>query len=127
MAIDGNIWLLFSDGRLLRFLSGEQPQFALTGVPGGLTGPVALAVPQEGNRMYIADPGSARIVEITKEGQFIRQFKAREGDILKNMVDLFLDEASGMFYILTPDQLFGAYVPDPAQTPGATPANTPTS
>lgn len=119
MAIDGHIWLLFSDGRLLKFLSGEQPQFAVTGLRNNFSNPVALAVPQEGNRLYVADPANSRIVELTKDGQFIRQFKAREGDILKEMTDLYLDEASRLFYILTPDQLYTAIVPDEAQ-PAAT-------
>lgn len=111
MAIDGRIWLLYSDGRLLKFLSGDQQSFAWSDLPTPLNNPTALAVSQEGDRLYVADPGNARIIEATKDGKFLRQFKAREGDVLRNVRHLYLDEAKGFFYILTGDQLFKASVP----------------
>ncbi len=113
MAIDGRIWLLYSDGRLLKFLSGDQQPFAWSDLPTPLNNPTALAVSQEGDRLYVADPGNARIVEATKDGKFLRQFKAREGDVLRNVRYLYLDEAKGIFYILTGDQLYKASVPQP--------------
>ncbi|MGE5603311.1 MAG: hypothetical protein ACM30E_09685, partial [Nitrososphaerales archaeon] len=116
MAIDGRIWLLYSDGRLLKFLSGEQQPFAWTGLPTPLNSPTALAVSQEGDRLYVADPGNARIIEATKDGKFLRQFKAREGDVLRNVRHLYLDEAKGFFYLLTGDQLYKASVPQPGTT-----------
>lgn len=111
LAIDGRIWLLYSDGRLLKFLSGEQQPFAWSELPNPLNAPTALAVSQEGDRLYVADPGNARIIEATKDGKFLRQFKAREGDVLRNVRHLYLDEAKGFFYILTGDQLYKASVP----------------
>ncbi len=117
MAIDGHIWLLHSDGRLLKFLSGEQRSFVLDQLPTPLNGPTALALSQEGDRLYVADPGNSRIIEATKDGKFLRQFKAREGTLLSGVRHLFLDESKGMFYILTADELYKASVPQAAQTP----------
>lgn len=116
LAIDGHIWLLHSDGRLLKFLSGEQRPFAWSDLPTPLSKPTALAMSQDGDRLYVADPGNARIIEATKEGKFVRQFRAREGDVLRDIQDLFLDEAKGMFYILTSNQLYKASVPQPGAT-----------
>jgi hypothetical protein len=116
MAIDGRIWLLYSDGRLLKFLSGDQQPFVWTDLPTPLNGPTAVVVSQEGDRLYVADPGNARIIEATKDGKFLRQFKAREGDLLRNVRDLWLDEAKGYFYIITGDQLYKASIPKPGQT-----------
>ena len=116
MAIDGHIWLLHSDGRLLKFLGGEQSPFVWDGLPSPLNGPTAVAVSQEGDRLYVADPGNSRIVEATKDGKFLRQFKAREGTLLSGVQDLFLDESKGMFYILTGDQLYKASIPEATQT-----------
>ncbi len=116
MAIDGRIWLLYTDGRLLKFLSGDQQPFAWADLPNPLNSPIAVAVSQEGDRLYVADPGNARIVEATKDGKFLRQFKAREGDVLRNVRHLYLDEAKGFFYLLTGDQLYKASVPQPGRT-----------
>ena len=116
MAIDGHIWLLHSDGRLLKFLSGDQSPFVWEGLPGPLNSPTAVAVSQEGDRLYVADPGNSRIVEATKDGKFLRQFKAREGTLLSSVQDLFLDESKEMFYILTGDQLYKASIPEATQS-----------
>ena len=114
VAIDGNIWLLFADGRLLKFFGSEQRPFDFQGMPGPLASPTALAVPLAGDVLYVLDAGNGRIVEVTKEGKFLRQFRAADGDYLRQGKDLFLDEALRKFYILTTDQLYVADVPEAA-------------
>jgi hypothetical protein len=114
MAIDGSIWLLFADGRLLKFFGGEQRPFDFQGLPGPLATPTALAVLQEGDQLYVLDAGNGRIVEMTKEGQFLRQFRARDDDFLRKATDMYLDEAAGKFYIVTPTQIYVADVPEAA-------------
>ncbi len=109
--IDGFVWLLFADGRLLKFFGGEQRPFELKGLPDPLSAPTAVVSQLDGDLIYIADAGNGRILEFTKEGQFQRQFRPAQGNQLQNMRDLFLDEAGDKFYILTPDQLFKADVP----------------
>ncbi|MGQ9489472.1 MAG: hypothetical protein ACUVR4_10220 [Anaerolineae bacterium] len=111
MAIDGNIWLLFADGRLLKFFGGEQRSFIWRRLPQPLNGPADIAVPLQGDRLYVADAGNGRIIEATKDGEFLRQFRMRQGDILRNLRSLFLDEAGAMFYILTDDQLYRVDIP----------------
>lgn len=117
MAIDGSIWLLFPDGRLLKFLVGEQQSFGLKYPPGSPKTPVDLAVPLEGERLYLADAGTGRILEFSKAGELLRQFRSREGDMLKDVRSLYLDEAAGALYILTSNQLYKADVPEPAAAP----------
>ncbi|PKO21530.1 MAG: hypothetical protein CVU38_14240 [Chloroflexi bacterium HGW-Chloroflexi-1] len=122
IAIDGHIWLLYADGRLLKFFVGEQQPFELRGLPDNLSAPTAVVVPLEGDRLYVADAGNGRIVELTKDGQFQRQFRPREGgDVLRGMRDLFLDATGSAFYVLTNDALFKANLPKPA-VPTPTPA-----
>jgi len=114
IAIDGNIWLLFPDGRLLKFFGGEQRPFDLQGLPGPLATPTALAVAQEGDQIYILDAGNGRIVEVTKDGQFLRQFRVRDDDFLRQAKDMYLDEAARKFYIVTSNKLYVADVPEAA-------------
>jgi hypothetical protein len=118
VAIDGNIWLLFADGRLLKFFGGEQRPFDFLGLPGPLATPTALAVAQEGDQLYVLDAGNGRIVEFTKDGQFLRQFRVRDDDFLRQAKDMYLDEAARKFYIVTPNRLYVADVPE-AATPAA--------
>jgi hypothetical protein len=73
IAIDGNIWLLYADGRLLKFFGGEQKPFELQGLPSPLSNPAAIAAAAEGDQLYIADTGNGRIIELNKQGQFQRR------------------------------------------------------
>jgi hypothetical protein len=109
--IDGNVWVLFADGRLLKFFGGEQRPFELKGLPDPLSAPTAIVAQPDGDLIYIADAGNGRILECTKDGQFQRQFRPAQGNQLQGMRDLFLDEAGDKFYILTADQLFKADLP----------------
>ncbi len=109
--IDGNVWLLFADGRLLKFFGGEQKAFELKGLPDPLSAPTAIAVRLDGDLIYVADAGNGRILEFTKDGQFQRQFMPAEGNALQGMRDLFLDEAGDKFYIVTSDSIYKADLP----------------
>jgi hypothetical protein len=115
IAIDGSVWLLFPDGRLLKFLVGEEQPFIPKGPPGTPKSPVDVVAPLEGDRLYIADAGTGRILEYTKDGALLRQFRPREGDILKDVRSIYLDEAAGALYILTGNRLYKANLPKPDQ------------
>jgi len=109
--IDGNVWLLFADGRLLKFFAGEQKPFEFIGLPDPLSAPTVIAAQRDGDLIYVADAGNGRILEFTKDGQFQRQFRPAEGNALQGIRDIFLDEAGDKLYILTADRLFKADVP----------------
>jgi hypothetical protein len=118
MAIDGNIWLLFADGRLLKFYMGQHKPFEPKGLPDPLVAPIAVVAPLGADQIYVADAGNSRIVEFSKDGQFLRQFRpGGAGDLLRDMRDLFLDEAGGRFYVLTGDKLYKADFPKPTPAP----------
>jgi len=120
MAIDGNVWILFADGRLLKFFQGKAQPFELSGFPGRLLAPVALVSGlNEGtptDRLYIGDAGGGRIAEFDKGGRFIRQMRPSDPKMLQDMRSLFVDEAEKAFYILTGKGLYKAQIP-PEQGP----------
>lgn len=117
--IDGFVWLLFADGRLLKFFGGEQKAFELKGLPDPLSAPTAVVSQLDGDLLYIADAGNGRILEFSKDGQFQRQFRPAQGNDLQGMRDLFLDEAGDRFFVVTADWLYRADVPrlPPAANP----------
>ena len=115
IAIDGSVWLLFPDGRLLKFLVGEAQSFIPKGPPGTPKSPVDVAAPLEGDRLYVADAGTGRILEYSKEGTLNRQLRPREGDMLKDVRSIYLDEAAGALYLLTGNRLYKANLPEPGQ------------
>jgi type II secretory pathway pseudopilin PulG len=114
MAIDGNVWLLFADGRLLKFFAGEAQSFELNGLPDKLRSPAAVVVSREGDQLYIADGAKGRILEFSKDGKFQRQFRAAEPTAFTDLRSFYLDEGTRLFYILAADQLYKADLPQAA-------------
>lgn len=112
MAIDGSIYVLLADGSILKFLGGEQQNFRVVDIDEPLRNPVAIFVTGEGDAqgyVYVADAGLARVVQLTKHGEFIRQFKAAEGQTQLNQLrGLFVDEGAQRMYLTSGSRLYMA-------------------
>ncbi len=107
MAIDGDIWLLYSNGMLLRYASGEQVPFSLEGGAAQLGEAVDMALgPGADSPIYLADAAQDRIVVFDKRGAYMAQLVSPEGDQLQNLSGLYIDEVAGSLYILTQSALF---------------------
>ncbi len=115
MAIDGAIYVLFRDGRIEKYLSGEPTEFNLAGLDKPLSNPVAIftAPNEEVQHVYVADAGNQRIVQLNKDGSFVRQFKPRSGEAVTfaNLQDIYVDEIGGRLYILDSNSLYVGNIP----------------
>jgi hypothetical protein len=107
MAIEGDIWLLFGNGLLLRYNQGQQAPFALENDVGMVSEPVDIFVgDQDNSSIYLADAGQERILIFGKDGSYQRQLQAVEGHPLRDLRSLYVDEVAGTIYILTKSSLF---------------------
>ncbi len=112
MAIDGRIYVLMADGKIVKFLLGKQQPFDVSGLDQPLANPVALFVTGEDETqgsIYIADAGLARVVQLNKRGEFVRQYKAGEGQAdLAQLSGLYVDEAQQRIYLASGARLYAA-------------------
>ncbi|MCS6846049.1 MAG: hypothetical protein NZ528_17290 [Caldilineales bacterium] len=118
MAIDGNIWILYSDGTVQTFFQGRQQPLVLETPPNGpIVKPQALYVGDEAGAaqsLYILDSGGARVVEYSKSGKYLRQLvpaDAADREKLRQARDLQVDEVEGVLFILTAPGLLQADLP----------------
>lgn len=118
MAIDGNIWILYGDGRLQTFLSGRQEPFELQQPPNQpIARAQALHVGSEAGTaqdLFIGEMAPGRILEYGKDGTYQRQFipaDAGDREKLVGLRDLQVAEIDGVFYILTPQALYRTDIP----------------
>jgi hypothetical protein len=97
IAIGDEIYLLHASGRVEKMVAGQPTQFELTGLTAPLQNPSALFTGPTGEvtSLYVADRGNNRIVQCQKDGMFERQFKLAEGDALRDVTSLFVDELGG--------------------------------
>jgi sugar lactone lactonase YvrE len=112
MAIDGNIYILYHDGTILKFLQGErQPDFDVRGLPDDIGEPVALAVDPDGSSdvIYVADRGNRRVLVLGLDGTFQAQFRA--DDAFDALEALAVDEAAGRLYVVSGGRLYAASLP----------------
>jgi hypothetical protein len=128
MAIDESIYVLLADGSILKFLGGELQSFRVVDIDEPMRNPVAISVTGEGDAqgyVYVADAGLARVVQLTKHGEFIRQFRAAEGQTqLQDLRGLYVDEASQRMYLASGSRLYMAPL---SQTSPASPTPVPAS
>jgi len=112
MAIDGYIYVLVGN-EILRFSGGVEEPLTVTGLEEqSLQNPVAIYTSPETQHIYVADAETGRIVQLTKEGAFVRQFfppRDQEG-VFQSLLGLFVDEAQGLLAALTQEGLFLAPV-----------------
>lgn len=111
MAIDGQVYILYADGRILKFLGGQPAPFELVGLYEPLRNPTALFTSEEAEFLYVADAGNKRIVQISKEGRFLRQFKAGEGEALDQLKGLFASETYHRLYFVSGNKLYVTNIP----------------
>jgi len=115
MAIDGFIYLLFDDGRVEKYLSGEPAPLTLDTAGQPLRRPSAIyAAPDaEARFLYVADPANGRVLRCDKEGRLIQQFVLEGSDALNQVRDIFVDEVGGRLYFLSENRLFMMPIPPP--------------
>jgi hypothetical protein len=119
MAIDGNIWILYSDGTVQTFLQGRQQPFVLEPPPDGpITSPQAIytgSAAGAAQTLFIVDSDASRILEYDKSGKYLRQFRPADRadqEKLRRMRDLQVDELNRTFYILASDGLYRTDIPE---------------
>jgi len=112
LAIDGDIWLLFTDGLLLRYSEGKQVAFSLDNSVGRPQEPVDMVVGDQGDSsIYLADGAGERILIFSKDGKYQRQLQAAEGNPLRGLRGMFVDEVTSSIFILTQSALYQHVLP----------------
>jgi hypothetical protein len=118
IGIDGNIFVLLNSGRLDKYFGGEAIPFGVARIPKPLLSADALYMDTEdfAQYIYIADSSERRIVQLDKEGTFMRQFRppAELEASFQHLRGLFVDEIGGKLFYASGNALYVTELP-PAQ------------
>jgi hypothetical protein len=107
LEIDGDIWLLFSNGMILRYRERQQLPFSPENSIGLAEEPTDMYVTrQDSAYVYVVDAGQDRILVYEKSGAYVGQLRAPEGELMRGLSAIHIDEVGGMMYILTQSGLF---------------------
>jgi len=119
MAIGDSIYLLYADGGMRAFQTGNAEPFDISGWDTPPSNPSAIFTrpPDETRWLYVADRGNDRIVQSSKEGQMKQQYRLADnqatenGDALARATSLFVDEIVGHAYLLSGQKLYLLVLP----------------
>lgn len=100
ISIDMNIYILKSDGTLLKFLQGTQQTFSIVGLDKPLASPTQVLTDYDFNNIYIADGGNKRIVVLDKKGILIKQFLSSDLQIWNNIKSIAVSSDEKTLYVL---------------------------
>lgn len=103
MAIDASIYVLTSDGKVLKFLRGASSPFSITGLSKPLSKPTKIYTIEDFTNVYILDRGNLRIVVLNKTGSFVEQYPA---GVLKDARDFDVDEAGKKIFVLSGGKVY---------------------
>jgi len=97
LAIDGDLFLLKSDGQILKFVSGYQQEFTIAGLDPKLENPTEIWTYNNLKYLYILEPTHKRVVVLDKNGQMLQQYTS---DSWQNPTGMIVDEENKVIYIL---------------------------
>ncbi len=97
LAIDGDVYVLSSNGKVSKFTSGKISFFELQGVLPELTSATKIWTSSDTNNIYILDTSLKRIVVIDKQGKFLKQFTSPQWNQVSSFV---VDEKAKKIFVL---------------------------
>ncbi len=103
LAIDGSVYILFSDGNSQKFTKAKQDAFSLTGLDKPLQNPTQLFTNVDSQNIYVLDNGNSRIVVTAKNGSYQKAYVAKE---LKNATALDVSEKDKALYFLSQGKIY---------------------
>ena len=115
---DGSVIVLYEDGRLRRYgqdsLLWDETHLASSGLVAPLVAPTAVKIVGSGlnSSIFIADPGSGRIIQTSLGGTFLAQFKAldpvRGDELFTRIGDFDVAEAPLRIFVTAENRVFVA-------------------
>ncbi|GAB4530032.1 MAG: hypothetical protein Kow0063_07670 [Anaerolineae bacterium] len=114
LAIDGFIYVLYADGTIRKFEGGLPVEFQVSQIDRPMNRATAIytAPDDVAQYVYVADAGNKRVVQLNKDGRFVRQFKPRDEESVdfNTLRSIFVDELSGKLYLLNDAGLYVANI-----------------
>jgi len=106
MAIDGSIWVLQTDGTIVKLTRGQKDPFGVAGLPSdseGFAQPQLIFTDDNCQNLYILDKGNRRVVVLEKSGEYHSQYMW-EG--IKDVNGLVVLEKEGKIFLWQDSQIY---------------------
>lgn len=103
LTIDGSVWVLFSDGTIVKYVQGVKDVFVVAGLDKNFEEPIKIFTSPEEKNLYILDRKQTRVVVASKTGEYQAQY-VWPG--LAGVKDLIVSEKLKKMFLLTGEKVF---------------------
>lgn len=103
MKIDYSVWILKEGPEIFRFTGGNFDNFSVGGLDENLKQIKTIFADEDGEELYLLDPENSRVVVLTKDGQYLKQYT---GDKFATADDLVVDSEEKKMYLLESNKLY---------------------
>ncbi|MFH0874174.1 MAG: hypothetical protein V1846_05050 [Candidatus Komeilibacteria bacterium] len=103
IAIDGNIWLIDSQGAIVKLFKGQRQQFDYQRPLPAFGNGSQIMTTKNSDWLYILDPANKRVAIMDKKGSIKDQFTSPKFDNLKSFA---VDAAEKIIYLLNGDKIY---------------------
>jgi hypothetical protein len=103
IAIDGSIWILLSDGTILKYTKGKADAFNVTGLDSPFLNPTKIYTNVDLNNIYVLDNGNSRIIVLDKTGNYKEQYST---GVLSSAKELEILESDKKILILSSGKIY---------------------
>ena len=107
LAIDGDLFVLKTDGQIFKFTKGVSQNFSVQTVDPALDSGNDIWTYTDSANLYVLDAKNKRLITFDKTGKFIRQITANE---FASPVSAAIDETSGDAYILDSGKVYKIHI-----------------
>lgn len=103
LTIDGDLYILKSNGSIIKLAGGKPQDFEITGVLPALTSPKEIWTSSDAKNIYILEPNQKRIVVLDKQGKFIKQYTSPNW---QSPASMSIDEKEKKVYVLDSNKIY---------------------
>lgn len=103
IAVDGNVWLSASEGKISKFFKGKKEVFAINGAYEPLSDKTIIYTSEALDNLYLLDKGKNRVLITDKNGNVKRQLMGSE---LGEILSIAPNSNEQEFYLLSTDKIY---------------------
>ncbi|RPH38857.1 MAG: hypothetical protein EHM87_24995 [Burkholderiales bacterium] len=103
MAVDGSVWVLFSDGSIVKYTQGKKDAFQVLGLDQSFGQAAKIFTNPDAERLYVVDRVNTRVVVLDKSGEYAAQY---QWSGIAGVKDLVVVESLKKIFFLTGEKVF---------------------
>lgn len=106
ISIAVSIYVLKSNGEIVKYTSGQKNEFEITELPAPLKTPIQILTDLNWNHIYIADQSDRSIVIINKDGTFVRKLRPENSENWANIKGFGITSDETKAFILNESKIY---------------------